>query len=257
MKAINRLLQYLDYKGIKPTPFEAKADLSNGYLGKQLKRNANLGEEIINKIIDNCPDLSIEWLIRGKLPMIKESNLNVVSEPREEHKITPKIIELNPEAKANTLVANVKASAGFGSLLQDTSRLEELPAITLPNAPYGLNVAFQIDGDSMHPSIQHLSHVAGNQLNSLDDFRNGYVYIVIDKYDGAVCKRVYRTSNGYELVSDNPKYPPYERTYEEVLGLFRAFGRYSTDFRSYYDDLRIDIKKINDRLLKIENRLNA
>ena len=38
MKAIERLYQYLDYKGVKPTRFEKEIGLSNGYLGTQLKR---------------------------------------------------------------------------------------------------------------------------------------------------------------------------------------------------------------------------
>lgn len=51
-------------------------DLSNGYLGKQLSRNADLGEGILTRILDNCPDLSPEWLLTGKGQMII-SNLEI------------------------------------------------------------------------------------------------------------------------------------------------------------------------------------
>ncbi|MGZ9677438.1 hypothetical protein [Flavobacterium sp. GNP001] len=53
MKAIERLYKYIDYKGVKPSPFEKEIGLSNGYLGKQLNRKArrNLGEGILIKII--------------------------------------------------------------------------------------------------------------------------------------------------------------------------------------------------------------
>lgn len=77
MKAIDRLFQYLDYKRIKPTRAEKDWGLSNGYLGKQKERNANLGEEKLLVIIDNCPDLSLEWLLAGKGEMlIKELPLS-------------------------------------------------------------------------------------------------------------------------------------------------------------------------------------
>jgi hypothetical protein len=60
MKSIERLLQYIDYKGLNKRTFEVNNDLSNGYLGKQLSRNADLGEGILTRILDNCPDLSPE-----------------------------------------------------------------------------------------------------------------------------------------------------------------------------------------------------
>lgn len=69
-KAIDRFYQYLNYKSIKPISFEKNAGLSNGYLGKQLKRSADLGETIILKIIENCPDLDLIWFLTGKGEML-------------------------------------------------------------------------------------------------------------------------------------------------------------------------------------------
>ncbi|MFZ4707790.1 MAG: hypothetical protein ACOYMF_17440 [Bacteroidales bacterium] len=79
MKIIERVFQYLEYKCVKPTRFEKNIGLSNGYLGVQLKRSADLGEGVINKIIENCLDLSAIWLITGKGEMlIKEANIEVI-----------------------------------------------------------------------------------------------------------------------------------------------------------------------------------
>lgn len=74
MKAIDRLKQYIDYKGFNNRNFELEIGLSNGYLGTQLKRNADLGESILMKIIDNCLDINPEWLLTGKGSMLKEEN---------------------------------------------------------------------------------------------------------------------------------------------------------------------------------------
>ncbi|MEN2402247.1 hypothetical protein GKZ90_0020830 [Flavobacterium sp. MC2016-06] len=71
MKAIERLYQYIDFKGIKAISFEKKVGLSNGYLGKQLKRSADLGEGILIKIVRNCPELSPDWLLTGNGEMLK------------------------------------------------------------------------------------------------------------------------------------------------------------------------------------------
>ena len=39
MKAIGRIKQYIDYKGLTNRAFEQNNDLSNGYIATQLKRN--------------------------------------------------------------------------------------------------------------------------------------------------------------------------------------------------------------------------
>ena len=58
-KIIHRIFQYLDYKGIPHTRFEKEIGLSNGYLNTQLKRDADIGESVIVKIIDYCLDINI------------------------------------------------------------------------------------------------------------------------------------------------------------------------------------------------------
>nr|WP_315173650.1 hypothetical protein [uncultured Flavobacterium sp.] len=73
MKAIERLMQYIDFKGFNKRTFEIDNGLSNGYLGKQLSRNADLGEGVLNKILENCPELNAEWLLTGNGEMIVSS----------------------------------------------------------------------------------------------------------------------------------------------------------------------------------------
>ncbi|MEI2759010.1 MAG: XRE family transcriptional regulator [Bacteroidia bacterium] len=154
------------------------------------------------------------------------------------------IIELNPSAKANCFISDQKASAGFGRLIENPKLIEQLPAITLPNAPHGLNIAFQITGDSMHPTVRHLDYVSGNQINDVKDIRNGYTYVLVDKDDGIIYKRIYKERAGIRIVSDNPDYPPYMRETDSILAYFKAFCRLSFDFRPYYDDIRKDLHQL-------------
>lgn len=82
MKAISRVKQYIDYKGISNSSFEKKNALSNGYIGTQLKRNADLGESILNKILDNCLEINPEWLLTGKGEMIKSKQAGKVEKSK-------------------------------------------------------------------------------------------------------------------------------------------------------------------------------
>ena len=201
-------------------------------------------------IITKCERIDANWLLTGKGEMLKSTS-NIAG------MVKPKIVEINPESKTNTLIAYVNASAGFGSILNNPKKLEELPAISLPNAPFGLNVAFQIEGDSMHPTIRHLDFVAANQLNEVNDIRDGYTYVIIDKDDGVLCKRLYRKGMDFKIVSDNPNYPPYKRSQYDILGFFKCFMRLSTDFRTYHDDVRNAIQDLRIKVDSLERRLNT
>ena len=72
MKAINRVLQYIEQKGLSISEAERLFGLSNGYLGKQLKRTADLGESKLTKILEHCPDMSPIWLLTGEGSMFKQ-----------------------------------------------------------------------------------------------------------------------------------------------------------------------------------------
>lgn len=70
-KIIHRLFKYLECKKIPHTRFEKEIGVSNGYLNTQLKRDADLGETNIRKVIDYCLDINPLWLLTGRGEMIK------------------------------------------------------------------------------------------------------------------------------------------------------------------------------------------
>ena len=64
-----RILEYIDYKGIEKARFEKEAGLSNGFVDK-------IGESIrslsIDKIRNRYQDLNIDWLLSGYGEMLNE-----------------------------------------------------------------------------------------------------------------------------------------------------------------------------------------
>lgn len=71
MKAIERLYEYLQAKGIKNRAAESELGLSNGYIGKSLNRDADLGAVLIEKICNTYADINLRWLVMGEGPMLK------------------------------------------------------------------------------------------------------------------------------------------------------------------------------------------
>ena len=245
LTATERILQFIDYKGITKYQFHKKNGFSNGFLDK----SRAIGTDKCEKILEQYPEINPTWLLTGKGPMLLEEPATAPPEKAPVYKGVgtgppPTVIEINPTAaKANTLIADVHASAGFGSLMESKTALEQLPAIHLPKAPPGLNVAFQVDGDSMHPTIRHLDFVAGNRIDPAL-VRDGHTYIIVDREEGVLCKRLYHLGDDWQIVSDNPIYKPYNRSKEYILYFFKAFCRWSYDFRNYHDDVRADIQQL-------------
>lgn len=88
MRLVDRLQQYLDHYRISAYAFEHACQLSNGYLGKQLKGKGAIGSEILERIKERYTDLSLVWLVTGKGTML-------LSPPRDETARKP--AELNEE----------------------------------------------------------------------------------------------------------------------------------------------------------------
>lgn len=64
-KTVERLIEYLDYKGIAPYKAELDCGLSNGLIGKAAKVGSSLGSDKLEKLLNQYSDLSAEWLMRG------------------------------------------------------------------------------------------------------------------------------------------------------------------------------------------------
>lgn len=68
---LDRILEYLEYKGISKYKFYKKTGLSNGFLDKK----GSIGADKCEIIYSHYPDLNLEWLITGKGEKIKDSSI--------------------------------------------------------------------------------------------------------------------------------------------------------------------------------------
>lgn len=62
-----KILQYLENKGISKNKFYVKTGLSIGFLDS----GSSLGVDKLRIIIDNYPDLNVEWVVLDKGSMLK------------------------------------------------------------------------------------------------------------------------------------------------------------------------------------------
>ena len=116
--------------------------------------------------------------------------------------------------------------AGYALEHQDEGYLAELPKFSIPNLEGNL-LAFEINGDSMYPTITNGDIVVCEPLERGDPLRDNNVYVVVT--DVVVAKRIQQVksdggaSDQLRLISDNSAvYKPYEVDLEDIRQVLRV-----------------------------------
>ncbi|WP_315154853.1 S24 family peptidase [Capnocytophaga leadbetteri] len=272
MKAINRVIHYIDNKGINNSSFEKMCGLSNGYLGTQLKRNADLGEGVLNKILDNCLDVSPEWLLTGRGEMLKsEGATEVIKTPPVEiiapikvegRSLMPKVIVLKDEdvEEERIPLVPVMAQAGYLQGYDDPQYIKELPMYNLPGMRNGTFRIFQVEGLSMYPTLQSGSYVVGQFVEDWEHISDNRIYVVVST-EGVIVKRVLNRIEKYGSLyckSDNRVFPHINVRLKDIKEIWECKMHLSFDFLDPVPeyqkiaDLEADVQFLKQRVEQLE-----
>jgi transcriptional regulator len=274
MKAINRVIQYIDNKGINNSLFEKKCGLSNGYLGTQLRRNADLGEGVLNKILDNCLDVSPEWLLTGRGEMLKsEGGTEVIKTPRVEiiepikvegRSLMPKVVVVDDDDNDRIPLVSVKAQAGYLEGYDDSNYIEELPTYSLPEMRNGTYRMFQVSGFSMYPTLQDGSYVIGKFVEDWEWLGDNRVCVVVTERDGVIVKRVTNRAREKGFLyckSDNRDYKHIKVMLEDIKEIWECQAHISFEFldpvTNYQKiaELEVNVSELQDKVKNLETQL--
>lgn len=136
------------------------------------------------------------------------------------------IYDKQPAGRSSIVLVDDKVRAGYALEHQDKSYLDKLPTFSLPNID-GLNlVAFEIDGDSMMPTLTNGDLVVCEPLERDEPIYDNRVYVIVT--DVLVAKRVQQLKTEGELtalrlISDNSQvYRPYEVLAEDIRQILRV-----------------------------------
>lgn len=229
MNIVSRIYKIIDCKGVTVNEFSNKIGVSNGYFAKQRSSNGNIGSQIIEKIVNMYPDISLEWLILGKGEMcIENSNnsntVNSISTEKAPHYI------LNQEVP----LYDVSAAAGCVMLFQDTNGIVPIDTIKIPNLAK-CDGAIVARGDSMYPIIKSGDLILYKVMQGLEYIIWGETYIVCYEAYGdfytvvKYVKRSTETEGNIILLSQNEHHQPFEIHISQVksMALVRASVRYN------------------------------
>ena len=112
---ISRIKQFADSQGISNRALERTMGVSEGTMSKAFRNNTEIRTDNIESIVENYPQLSAEWLLRGEGEMLKKE---VVSESEIVSQLIKRIEEL--VAKNTRLEDLLKSKGGVAQSAGDS-----------------------------------------------------------------------------------------------------------------------------------------
>lgn len=219
-----RVIQFLEYKGITKNKFYVETGISNGTLDKV----SGLSLETVEKFYNVYPEINPDWLITGKGEMIKsEKNLNIISNNRKtkDGKVEEQEIPLY----------DFEATAGLKDLFNSDSPRKVLDTIKIPNIPK-CDGAISVTGDSMYPLLKSGDIVLYKQV-AIEDVFFGEMYLLsiqLNEWEEYITvKYVQKSDKGDEyvkLVSQNGHHQPKDVLTKSItaIALIKASIRINT-----------------------------
>ncbi|NOS92487.1 MAG: LexA family transcriptional regulator [Cyclobacteriaceae bacterium] len=188
-------------------------------------------------------------------PSVSPMSLDQLNEPSGEYgNRVPKVVTVDNTGRDNVAFVPVKARAGYLAGYGDPEFVETLPAYSLPGLNNGIYRMFELEGQSMVPSLYESDLVIGRFVENMREIRSDRVHVVVTKRDGVVVKRVINRieKDGVLILnSDNQRhkedYPPIIVRPEDILEIWYAVVFMSRQFRAPGE--------LYNRLIDVESRL--
>ncbi|WP_297628003.1 S24 family peptidase [uncultured Rikenella sp.] len=216
-----RLLQYLEYKGINKNKFYIQTGVSNGTLDK----SSGLTLETVEKFYSIYPDINIVWLLTGQGEMLKSDVPASMIVPE------PVSVQIEPPAENHTAVpvVDIEAAAGFGA--PNAEHIDKSQMIYLPKGILRGKVerlCIKVVGDSMAPTLYNNSRVVVRRLHESEweHVRSREIYVVTNREGSTFIKRIenkLHQDGTLTLLSDNADqqlYKPISLPEEEIFAIW-------------------------------------
>ena len=177
-------------------------------------------------------------------------------------KLNVKVFEKKDRLKGslrqpNILLVPVKARAGYLAGYGDPVYIEKLENYRIPGCDNGNYRMFEIEGDSMHPTMAPGDYVIGQSIMDYAGVKPGHIYIIVSRQEGIIIKRVLnvdKTSGKLTLQSDNVQYKHIELNCANITEIWE-FYMLLTSLPAQQDPLSIQVQKIQIELTDLRKEI--
>lgn len=211
---LERIKEYMDYKGISIAAFERSIGMSNASFGKSLKNGKAIGTDKLENILSIYNDINPNWLLTGEGSMFRND------EKTESLPIATKTENPNEGIPLIPIHAMAGAFTGEAQVLECDCERYVVPAFK------GADFLIPVKGVSMHPRFSSGDIVACKRLNMNNIFFQWNKVYVLDTDQGALIKRLKPGSDKDHVlvVSDNESFDPFELDVHNIYNVALVIG---------------------------------
>ncbi len=204
---LDRIKQFIDYKGIAVSAFEKSIGMSNASFGKSLRSGGAIGTDKLENILNVYPELSPSWLVSGEGPMLRDDD-------------QPAKVSYDPSVGKPYF--DVDFIGGFSEIFNDQTTL---PAcnVLVPGFEKA-SVWCNVTGHSMEPKINHGDIIALREC-SINDIQYGEIYaVVLDTIRTIKILRRGSNSDVLRYVPINQDFDEQEFPISRIIRVFEVLG---------------------------------
>lgn len=233
--AKGRIAAWLAYKELNANLAAQQLGYANSSKLYKILQGTNPGFETLVEFLSLWPDLSPDWLLLGKGPMVRGGATDSPSQSVSLQQVVRGdkvvVVTVDDKGKENTVLVPIPAQAGYSLAHNEAVYLQQFGTYKIPGFERGEFRAFEVAGDSMAPTINHRDVVVATRVDELRLLEPGEVYVVVTP-ESVMLKRIkHRLRSGDDevtLFSDNPHRLPYGLETRDVIELWRVRGYVSS-----------------------------
>jgi repressor LexA len=209
-----RIIDFIENQHIKPKDFLEKTGLKKGFIDRS-HQDSGASDIFLSKILEVYPNISADWLLTGKEPMLKDSSPKDVFT---EEVLSKKGIPMLP----------FDAFAGIGDSTVEGVNFETIEERYIVPLFDGIKVDFMLPvrGSSMYPKYSSGDVVACRLVTELLFVQWNKVYVIDSISQGVIMKRLLKGDNNEHLIcrSDNKEYGEFPVPMTDIRSIALVVG---------------------------------
>lgn len=221
-------MQYIRTIGMSQYDFYRKTGITRGILGQ----SNGISEENISRFLAQFPEVSAEWLLTGRGPMLRTLPADA---PVPSVRTTFPLRSDRRMGLQSIPLYELDATAGLTALFADKNASRPVDFLQIPDLP-PCDGAVYVRGDSMYPLLKSGDIVLYKEIaNFAGDILWGEMYLLsftLDDEEYIAIKYIQRTDDErfVRLASYNPHYSPKDIPLDSIraLALVKASVRFNT-----------------------------
>lgn len=245
MDVRERILRFVEYKGLSKARFERECGLSNGYL-KNIRKSISVDK--LEGILRAYPELNRDWLLAGVGEMLLPSpttiinGVNVVNGNNSGHISQVNAPSAMPNSHEEAQAVCLETGAVEGEAVEflpvvpaklaqsaDEDTWKYIQQNPVPRQPVVMqfpdyHTTLQVRSDAMAPRLRSGDHVALRHMGKNPKVMNGEVYCFDTRDGGLVIREGTNIPGGYRLHARSERYADDVLMYEEVLNVYEVVG---------------------------------